>query len=98
MPTAIEHHGRATSLRLAGDMTGAAEYYKRVLALVPDSAATWNELGTALRSLGRLDEAVNCFRHWLVLKPELADGYRNLALREQVSAASSGLASIAVHA
>jgi tetratricopeptide (TPR) repeat protein len=83
------------SLRLAGDMTGAAEHYKRVLALVPDSAATWNELGTALRSLGRLDEAVNCFRHALVLKPDLADAYRNLALGEQVSADSPELANIA---
>jgi hypothetical protein len=95
MPTAIEHHGRATSLRLAGDMTGAAEHYKRVLALVPDSAATWNELGTALRSLGRLDEAVNCFRHALVLKPDLADAYRNLALGEQVSADGVELPNIA---
>jgi Beta-lactamase superfamily domain len=33
-----------------------------VLALVPDSA-TWNQIGTALRSLGRFDEAVHRFRH-----------------------------------
>ena len=95
MPTATEHHSRATSLRLAGDMMGAVENYKQVLALVPDSAATWSELGTALRSLGRFDEAVNCFRHALVLKPHLADAYRNLALGEQLSADNSELASIA---
>src|SRR6266436_6682358 len=94
MPTATEHHSRATSLRLAGDMKGAVENYKQVLALVSDSATTWNELGTALRSLGRFDEAVNCFRHALVLKPDLADAYRNLALGEQLSADSSELASI----
>src|SRR5260370_14142890 len=76
-------------------MTGAAEYYKRVLALVPDSAATWKELGTPLRSLGRCDEAVNGFRHALVLKPDLADAYRNLALGEQLSGDSSELGSIA---
>ena len=95
MPTATEHHSRATSLRLAGDMMGAVEHYKHVLALVPDSATTWNELGTALRSLGRLDEAVTCFRHALVLKPDLADAYRNLALGEQLSGDSSELARIA---
>src|SRR5258707_6749240 len=95
MPTAAEHHSRATSLRLAGDMMGAVENYKQVLARVPDSATTWNELGTALRSLGRFDEAVNCFRHALVLKPDLADAYRNLALGEQLSADSSEFASIA---
>jgi tetratricopeptide (TPR) repeat protein len=95
MPTPTEHHSRATSLRLAGDMMGAVENYKQVLALVPDSATTWNELGTALRSLGRFDEAVDCFRHALVLKPDLADAYRNLALGEQLSADNSELASIA---
>jgi tetratricopeptide (TPR) repeat protein len=95
MPTASEHHSRATSLRLAGDMMGAVEHYKQVLALVPDSATTWNELGTALRSLGRLDGAVTCFRHALILKPDLADAYRNLALGEQLSADSAEFAGIA---
>src|SRR5260370_4601688 len=95
MPTGAGDHSRALSLRLAGDMMGAVEHYKQVLALVPDSATTWNDLGTALRSLGRFDEAVDCFRHALVLKPDLADAYRNLALGEQLSADGSELASIA---
>jgi protein O-GlcNAc transferase len=43
---------------------------KRVLAIHPDNAAAWNDLGNALKNLGHCDEAVAAFDKALALIPD----------------------------
>jgi tetratricopeptide (TPR) repeat protein len=95
MASAAEHHSRAVSLRLAGDLEGAVASYRLGLALAPGSAETWNELGTALRSLGRFGDAAASFRRALALKPGFADAYRNLALCGELGAKDADTARVA---
>ena len=51
----------------------------------PDYAQAHNNLGVALKDLGKLDEAVACCRRALELKPDYAEAENNLgnALAEQ---------------
>jgi len=46
--------------------------------LMPDSLDVHNNLGIALASTGRLDEAIEVFRRALSLKPDFAPARRNL--------------------
>lgn len=96
-----------------GDLAGAEERFRRVVALRPDwlpghlelgrvhldqgrpaealaafqaatgadpkSVRAWNNLGIALQSLERLDEAVRAFHHTLSLDPAYALAHFNLA-------------------
>jgi tetratricopeptide (TPR) repeat protein len=86
MATAEESYHRAASLRLAGDLDGAVAHYRQALALAPQSAMAWNLLGTTLQSLGRFDEATDCLRRAVAIKPDLADAYRNLAVSGELAA------------
>lgn len=49
---------RAVALQQAGNYDGAAEAYRRVLALQPDDVATHVNLGVVLVNLGRFDDAI----------------------------------------
>jgi tetratricopeptide (TPR) repeat protein len=86
MTTAAEYYSRATNVRLAGDLDGAVVNYRQALALVPDNATTWNQLGTALQWLGRFAEAADCFRRALAIKPDLVEAYRCLSFGQQLAA------------
>jgi Flp pilus assembly protein TadD len=48
------------------------------LRLNPEAIELHNNLGTALQDLGRLDEAVGCFRKALALRPDLVESLDNL--------------------
>ena len=51
----------------------------------PEFAETYNNLGTAWQSQGKLPEAVACYRRALELKPDFAEAHNNLsaALKDQ---------------
>jgi tetratricopeptide (TPR) repeat protein len=53
------------------------------VALAPDYTAAWHELGTLLRSFGRFDEALMCFRRTVDLDPDWPEAYRSLAVTGQ---------------
>ena len=58
--------------------------YRRAIQCKPDSADAHNNLGNALKDLGRAAEAVGCYRRAIVLAPALAQAHCNLgnALQE----------------
>ena len=56
----------------------ALPIFARALELRPAYAEVHNNLGNALRSLGRVDEAVACYERALQLKPAYAEAHNNL--------------------
>jgi Flp pilus assembly protein TadD len=53
------------------------------VALKPDYAEGYNNLGIALASGGKLAEAIACWERALRLKPDFADARRNLERAKQ---------------
>ena len=52
-----------------GDFEDALSYFEQALLLKPDDPDLWNQKGVALRSLGRYDEASECYNKSLQLDP-----------------------------
>jgi tetratricopeptide (TPR) repeat protein/TolB-like protein len=71
------HEMVGTVHHVRGDLPAAIESYRRALALGPDGLA-WSNLGTALYSEGRLDEAVHAFGEAVRLEPRSPANHRNL--------------------
>jgi tetratricopeptide (TPR) repeat protein len=65
-------------------MGEACDSYQRALALDPTVEGALNNLGMALRELGKLDEAVEAFRRASDAAPQSADAWANygMALKE----------------
>ena len=57
-PDAEQLFARAIELHQAGDILGAIESYKAVLAIAPDRADALSNLGAAYVRLGQYDDAV----------------------------------------
>ena len=52
-----------------GDFKNALSFFEQALLLKPDDPDLWNQKGVALRSLGRYDEASDCYNKSLQLDP-----------------------------
>lgn len=63
-----------------GELAAAIELYEEALALAPEQAPAWNNLGNALRALGRIAEAAHAYREALALDPAFAGAHFNLAV------------------
>ncbi len=57
---------------------GAEQKFRKAVAIQPDFAEAHNNLGIALRLLGRLDEAQETLRTALMLRPDYAEAHSNL--------------------
>ena len=59
--------------------------FKRVLAIKPDYADAYNNMGNALKEQGKLEEAIEAYNKALAIKPDYAEAYNNMgnALKEQ---------------
>ena len=106
-----EHADDPELLRLAGkasvelDLDDAEEYLRKVVALRPDEARGWDDLGEALAADGRMSDATDAFRRALALNPEderalmhlghtaAATGERDDAISYLTQAAAQGRAS-----
>ncbi len=64
--------------KAAGDLEGAAEIYRRSLALQPDYLPCLYNLGLVLHELKRVEEAERCFRRVVELDPRDADALMHL--------------------
>lgn len=69
---------RGAALLESGKPHEAAEELRAALALLPNSVETHNNLGIALASQGKLDEAIAHFHRALELRPGFEDARRNL--------------------
>jgi FkbM family methyltransferase len=78
MPTVDEVLNLAWQQHQAGDVCGAEDVYRRVLAQAPESANAWCFLGMACHDQRRLDEAVEAYRHALRIQPEFPIVLSNL--------------------
>ena len=61
------------------DITEAIAAYRKVLALAPDDADAYSNLGIALQAQGQLAEAIATFKKALALAPDNADAHSNLS-------------------
>ena len=52
-----------------GNFENALSFFEQALLLKPDDPDLWNNKGIALRSLGRYDEASDCYNKSLQLDP-----------------------------
>ncbi|MDC0159457.1 tetratricopeptide repeat protein [Candidatus Nitrosopelagicus sp.] len=52
-----------------GDFESALSFFEQALLLEPKNPDLWNQKGIALRSLGRYDEASECYNKSLELDP-----------------------------
>ena len=52
-----------------GDFESALSFFEQALLLKPDDPDLWNQKGIVLRSLGRYDEASDCYNKSLQLDP-----------------------------
>ena len=52
-----------------GNFEDALSFFEQALLLEPNNPDLWNQKGVALRSLGRYDEASECYNKSLQLDP-----------------------------
>ncbi|HWP39396.1 MAG TPA: tetratricopeptide repeat protein, partial [Tepidisphaeraceae bacterium] len=64
-------------LHQTGRSAGAVELIGRAVQIAP-TYANLNNLGEALRHVGRVDEAIACYRRSIELNPQAADAWGNL--------------------
>jgi len=70
---------RAATLVRMGDFEKALPCYEYLLSHFPAQAKIVLSHGHALKTVGRVDEAINAYRHAIELRPGFGDGYWSLA-------------------
>lgn len=70
---------RGRDLYRNGDHDGSAQAYREALALQPDQAEAWLNLGAALMGINQRREAIDCYRRALALKPAMVAALLNLS-------------------
>ncbi|MBA4092158.1 MAG: hypothetical protein C0494_16430, partial [Sphingobium sp.] len=70
---------RASVLVRLGDQDGARAIYERLLALKPDQPQVWQNLGHALKTLGRQEDAVHAYRQAVAHQPTMGEAWWSLA-------------------
>lgn len=56
----------------------ALQYFSRAIALSPDNAIYYSDMGVAYRRMGQLEKAVECYRAGIARQPDLPGLYINL--------------------
>lgn len=70
---------RASVLVRLGDQDGARAIYETLLALKPDQPQVWQNLGHALKTLGRQADAVHAYRQAVRHLPTMGEAWWSLA-------------------
>ena len=61
-----------------GHLAAAVISYKQVLAIEPDSADAYYNMGNIFKEQGELDEAIEACKNALGIRPDFADAYYNM--------------------
>ena len=75
---AESEYNRGVRARVLKDWAGAVEAFKRATAFRADFPEAWNELGYALRNLGRYRESVDAYQEALRLRPNFPEALEYL--------------------
>lgn len=67
------------------NMQGALQAYERAIALMPDNAEYWSNVGLVHAALGDKAQAEKCYRHSLDLRPRHPEPYRSLVAMKRYS-------------
>src|SRR5262249_19277121 len=74
------HYTLGNLLKRSGNFEEALRHYEQAIdpgcEYAPEAL---NNMGTALRQLGRAEEAIDCFRRAMALRPEYFEAHVNLA-------------------
>jgi tetratricopeptide (TPR) repeat protein len=70
---------KASILARIGDQSGALEIYEKVLNNYPKQAMAQMSYGHTLKTVGRLDEAIEAYKKCIRLRPEVGEAYWSLA-------------------
>ena len=62
-------------LKEQGKLEEAIEAYNKALAIKPDYAEAYNNMGIALKEQGKLEEAIEAYNKALAIKPDYAEAY-----------------------
>ena len=57
----------------------AIEAFNKALAIKPDYAEAYSNMGNVLQEQGKLEEAIEAFNKALAIKPDYAEGHKNLS-------------------
>ena len=66
------------ALKEQGKLEEAIAAYKKVIALKPDCAEVYSNMGVALKDQGKLEEAIEAYNKALSIKPVYAEAYINI--------------------
>jgi tetratricopeptide (TPR) repeat protein len=67
-------------LKDQGKLEEAIEAYNKALAIKPDHADAYNNMGNALKEQGKLKEAIEAYNKALAIKPNHAEAHRHLSI------------------
>jgi tetratricopeptide (TPR) repeat protein len=70
----------ADAFRQQGKLAEAIACYRRALALKPDDAGSFNDLGVSLTDVGQTAEGIACYQAALRLAPRMAQAHSNLGV------------------
>ncbi|MEC3950451.1 tetratricopeptide repeat-containing sulfotransferase family protein [Sphingobium sp. HWE2-09] len=94
----VKHPGydliRASVLVRLGDQDGARAIYESLLALKPDQPQVWQNLGHALKTLGRQADAVHAYRQAVAHQPTMGEAWWSLANLKTVKLDAADIATM----
>ena len=76
--SAASEYDRGVRARVVKNWPAAENAFRRAIAFRPDFADAWNELGYALRNLGRYPESLDAYGEALRLRPEFPEALEYL--------------------
>jgi tetratricopeptide (TPR) repeat protein len=76
--TAQSEYNRGVRARVSKDWPAAVSAFRRAVDLRPDFADAWNELGYALRHVGRYQESLGAYDTALRLRPNFPEALEYL--------------------
>lgn len=85
---------RASVLVRLGDQDGARAIYERLLVLKPDQPQVWQNLGHALKTLGRQADAVHAYRQAVAHQPTMGEAWWSLANLKTVKLDAADIATM----